>query len=71
MKKYIVTMEFDQKYHGKLFEGWMSNLGEQLFHNQLDVEIENNECPKKLQTKALDFKYPKAGYIVVKSEEAE
>lgn len=71
MSKYAVTIEFDEKYHGKLFEEWMSNLGEQLFHSQLDVEIENGECPKKLQKKALDFKYPKAGRITVESGDVE
>lgn len=76
MKRTIVTIEFDEKYHAQLFEDWMSNLGEQEYWQQLDVEKENRTlfgdgCPTKLLDKHPRFDYPKRGKIVVTSEDEE
>lgn len=68
--KYETVISFDNKYYRDLFEDWMSNLGEQLFDEQLDVEKENEvDMPKKLLNKGLIFDYPKKGVIRVKSIE--
>lgn len=68
--KYETVISFDNKYYRDLFEDWMSNLGEQLFDQQLDVEKENEvDMPKKLLNKVLIFNYPKKGVIKVKSIE--
>lgn len=71
-KKYKSCITFDTEYHRDLFEDWMSNLGEQLFDQQLDVEKENvTDVPCNLLTKSLIFRYPVRGEILVKAVEDE
>jgi hypothetical protein len=70
-RTYKTTIEFENKYHRDLFESWMSNIGEQEFDRQLEVEKENqrlfgsgqDHCPKSLLDTGLIFRYPKKGMI--------
>lgn len=72
MSKYTTIIKFENKYHRDLFEDWMSNLGEQEFNRQLDVEKENEtDIPKRLIKTGIVFKYPKKGFIITEVYEDE